>query len=67
MLVAVARVEILVGISRQVAQSLHLVLDGMGMDNIHDDGHAVAMRLVYQSFNSSGVPKRLLGAKKELT
>ena len=41
MLVAVTGIEILVGVAGQVAQSFHLVLHGMGVYDVHDDGNAV--------------------------
>ena len=47
---AVAWIEVLVGVAGQIAQSLDLILNRMGVDNVH-----------------SGVPKRELAAKKELT
>ena len=39
MLVAVARIEELVGVASEIAQALDLVLHGMRVDDIHDDGN----------------------------
>ena len=43
MLVAVAGIEELVGVAAEVAQALDLVLYGVRMDDIHDDGDAHLM------------------------
>ena len=54
MFVAVAGVEILVGVARQVAQSLHLVLHGVRMYDVHDDGYAGGVGRVDQGFQFLG-------------
>ena len=41
MLVHGSRIEILVGVASQVAETLHLIFHGVGVDDIHDDGDAL--------------------------
>ena len=43
MLVAVARIEVLVGVAGKVAKSLNLVLHSMRVNDVHDDGNTVLM------------------------
>ena len=43
MFVTIARIEELVGVAGQVAQPFNLVFHGMRMNDVHDDGYAVAM------------------------
>src|SRR3712207_2138187 len=50
MFMAVAGIEILVRITGQIAQSLHFVLHGMRMYNIHDDRHTRLMGRVDKLF-----------------
>ena len=43
MLVTVARIEELIRIATEVAESFHLVLHGVRVYDVHDDGNAVLM------------------------
>ena len=54
MLVSIAWVEELVGISSQVAQSLHFILHGMRMNDVHNHGNAVLMSGINQRFQFLG-------------
>ena len=54
MLMTVAWIEVLVGVAGQIAQSLDLILNRMGVDNVHDDGKTVSVRLVNQGFQLFG-------------
>ena len=56
-LVPVSWVEILVGVTCQVAQTLHFVLHGVGMYDVHDDGNAFLMGSVYQFLQFLGRAK----------
>ena len=47
MLVPIARIEELVGIAAEIAQSFHLILDGMRMYDVHDYCHTIFMCGVY--------------------
>jgi len=46
MFVTVTGIEILIRITCQIAQPFHLILHGMGMHNIHNDGNALLMRCI---------------------
>ncbi len=50
MLVPVARIEILVGITGQIAKTLHLVLHSVTVYNIHNDGNTIGMGRINQCF-----------------
>ena len=49
MLMFLTRIEELVGVTSQVAQSFHLILDSMRMNDVHDDSHPVLVSLVDES------------------
>ena len=49
MLMLIAGIEILVGISSQIAKSFHLILHGVGVNDVHDDSNAVLMGGVDES------------------
>ena len=48
MLVAIARIEILVRVASQIAESLHLILHGVRMHDVHNHGDAILMGCVYE-------------------
>ena len=64
MLVAVTGIEILIGVTGQIAQSLDLVLYGMGVNNVHDDGNAHPMGSVNKGLELLGRAETTGGSKE---
>ena len=46
MLVTLSRIEVLIGVTCKISKTFYLILDSMGMNNIHDYSHSVLMGLV---------------------
>ena len=46
MLVTLSLIEVLIGVTCKISKTLYLILDSMGMNNIHDYSHSVLMGLV---------------------
>lgn len=43
-----ARIEVLIRITGKIAKSLHFILHGMRVNNIHNDGNSHSMRRINQ-------------------
>ena len=50
MFVATAGIEKLIGVAGQIAQALHFVFHGMRVDDVHNDGDAMAVGRVDEQF-----------------
>ena len=64
MLMLFSGIEILVGVSCQIAKTFHLVLHRMTVNDVHDDGHTLTMSLVDERFQFFGSAKSARSSKE---
>ena len=64
MLMAIAGIEILVGVASQIAQTLNLVLYGMRVHDVHDHGDAQSVSFVDEGLQFLGCAEAAAGCEE---